>query len=289
VTESLIVVLTEHHGRYRVQFAYDADVIAVLKKTVPAPMRHWIKRTTENGVSHGGYWEVNTDWIGPLASAFTNTGIEVLGLDRSNIADWFGVFSAATRTTGEGHRAYRKGTCKTCTTAPHRPGGVECEGCFHKRLIDQHQVKAALAKAGATPHPETRPATGSALTTRYPLEIDRRDVAIVERDHTAVVDILIAAEYEATQTCLICGRRPPKDAAVHATCRTRLLRASDDNKPFTKANNAAFQNDVCVVCQARGRQLPGGIACAHCATLIDVCRSVAGVVAIVELKPNDTE
>ena len=52
--------------------------------------------------------------------------------------------------------------------------------CYRKRLIAQHRVKAASAEARMVPYPEARPAVGSAVTTRYPLEIDRADVAIVE-------------------------------------------------------------------------------------------------------------
>jgi hypothetical protein len=261
--QPLLVVFTEHRGRYRLEFDYDPDMIALLKKTVPGPMRHWDSQAKR--------WEISIDWIGPLAGAFVNAGIEVLGLDETNIADWFGCFAAETPTSEEGCRAYRKGLCKTCCAMPHRPGGTECEECFHQRLVAQHRVKAALAEAGATPYPEALAAVGSARTTRYPLEIDRSDVAIVKRDYSVIVDILIAAEYDQSTTCLICGRRPPKGDA-HATCRTRLLHALDEGRAFSRARNRAFQEGNCTVCRIRPR-LSGAVACAHCARLVDACRS----------------
>jgi hypothetical protein len=260
---ALAVVFTEHHGRYRVEFDYDPAAVALLKKTVPPPMRHWIKPAKR--------WEVSTDWIGPLASAFVNAGIEVLGLNRTTIADWFAVFSTDMPTRDSGHDAYRKGFCKTCESVPYRPGGVECEDCFGKRLSLQHRVKAALAEAGATRYLEALPAGGTARTTRYPLEINRTDLAIIERDHAAVLEILIAAEHGRSD-CLICGRRgSSKGGAVHAICRTRLLRALD-GLPFTKPQNGAYQIGLCPVCFARPHA--GRATCAHCAELVELCQSL---------------
>jgi hypothetical protein len=261
--EPLVVVFTEHHGRYRVEFDYDPAAVALLKKTVPPPMRHWIKTAKR--------WEVSTDWVGPLASAFVNVGAEVLGLNHTNIADWFAVFSTDMLTRESGHRAYRKGFCKSCESLPHRPGDTECEACYRKRLSLQHRVKAALAEARATRYPEALPAGGSARTTRYPLEVDRREVSIVERDHAAVLEILIAAE-PGRPDCLICGRRgSSKFGVVHAICRTRLLRALD-GLPFTKPQNGAYQMDLCPVCFARPHTGHG--TCAHCAEFVDVCQSL---------------
>jgi hypothetical protein len=283
--EPVVVVFTKRHGRYRVEFSYAPAALAVLKKTVPVPMRRFAARLnpeTEHWEPLPGedskFWEVSIDWVGPLASAFVNAGIEVLGLNQANIGDWFGVFSAAVPTSSGGHRAYVKGFCKTCEAVPYRPGGAECEDCHCKRLIAQHRVKAVLAEARAVPYPEALPATGSARTTRAPLEIDRSDVAIIaHRDHGAVLDILIEAEHDRSAICPICGRRPPRGAAVHVACRTRLLHALDDGRPFSKARNAAFQDGLCTVCRARPHRLPGDIACAHCAELIDVCQSLRWV------------
>jgi hypothetical protein len=265
------VAFIEHHGRYRVEFDYHPAIVALLKTTVPGPMRRWVVIKRDNVVV-AKRWEVSVDWVGPLASAFVNAGITVIGLNHANIADWFDVFSAAMPTSPSGHRAYVKGFCKRCESVPHRPGGVECEDCHRKRLTAQHRVKAALAEAGATPYPEARPAVGSAVTTRFPLEIDHADVAIVERDHTAVFDLLIAAEHNRSTACPICGRKPPKSAVFHASCRIRLLHALDDDRPFIKARNKAFQDGACTVCFARPH-LQGGVTCAHCAELVDTCRS----------------
>jgi hypothetical protein len=278
VIDEPLVVFTEHHGRYRVEFDYHPVALTVLKKTVPAPMRRFMARfnsETERWEPLPGesskFWEISTDWVGPLASAIINSGIEVLGFSHANIGDWFSVFSAAMPTSPSGHRAYRKGFCKSCESLPHRPGGVECEDCYHKRLVLQHRVKAALAESRATRYPEALPAGGkSAYLTRYPLEIDRADVSIVARDHAAVLDILIAAEH-GRSTCLICGRRPPKRVAVHGSCRTRLLHVLDD-RPFSRARNKAFQGGACAVCFTRPHT--GRVACAHCAELVDVCQSL---------------
>jgi hypothetical protein len=293
--EPLVVVFTEHHGRYRVEFDYDPAAVALLKKTVPPPMRHWIKTAKR--------WEVGTDWIGPLASAFVNVGAEVLGLHHTNIVDWFAVFSTDMPSRDSGHDAYRKGFCKSCESMPYRPGGTECEDCFRKRLSLQHRVKAALAESHATRYPEALPAGGTARTTRYPLEIDRLEVSIVERDHAAVLDIPIAAEPRgethcdvctngrkrpvservycelsicpggsgggSRPDCLICGRHgSSKFGAVHAICRTRLLRALN-GLPFTKPQNAAYQIGLCPVCFARPHM--GRATCAHCAELVNAC------------------
>jgi hypothetical protein len=275
--EEPLVVFTEHHGRYRVEFDYHPVALAVLKRTVPGPMRRFMARfneETERWESLPGesskFWEISTDWVGPLASAVINAGIEVLGFSHANIDDWFAVFSTDMPTRPTGHDAYRKGFCKSCLSAPYRPGGVECEDCYRKRLVLQHRVKAALAESHATRYPEALPAGGSARTTRYPLEIDRTDVAIVERDHAAVLDILIAAEHDRS-ACLVCGRRSSKGAAVHGSCRTRLLHALED-RPFSSARNKAYQGGACTVCLARPHT--GRATCTHCAELVDVCNSL---------------
>jgi hypothetical protein len=200
----------------------------------------------------------------------------VVGLNHATIEDWFGVFSAATPTSPAGNRAYVKGFCKTCALVPYRPGGVECEGCYRKRLIAQHHVKAALAEAGAVPYPVALPATGSAVTTRFPLEIDRSDVAIAQpRDYTAALDLLITAEHDRSLACPICSRKPPKGAAVHIGCRTRLLHALDEGRLFSKARNRAYQDGCCTVCLVR--PYAGGVACTHCAGLISAAWLLMGL------------
>jgi hypothetical protein len=278
MTEDPLVVFTEHHGRYRVEFDYHPTALAVLKKTVPGSMRRFMARfnqETERWEPLPGesskFWEISTDWVGPLASAVINAGIEVAGFSHANIDDWFAVFSTDMPTRPSGHDAYRKGFCTSCESVPHRSGGVECEDCYHKRLVLQHRVKAALAESRATRYPEALPAGGTARTTRYPLEIDRTDTAIVERDHAAVLEILIAAEH-GRSTCLICGRKPSKGAAVHNSCRMRLLHALTD-KPFSKARNKAFQGGACTVCLARPHA--GHSTCAHCAAIVDTCSKLS--------------
>jgi hypothetical protein len=264
--EPLVVVFTEHHGRYRVEFDYDPAAVALLKKTVPPPMRHWIKTAKR--------WEVSTDWVGPLASTFLNAGLEVLGLSHADIANWFGVYVTDVPTSESGHRAYLKGLCTVCESVPYRAGGIECDECHRKRLERQHRAIATLCAAGAIPYPEARPANGSARTTYYPLPVDWVEVAIVERDHAPVLDILIAAEPDRPD-CLICGRRgSSKFGVVHAICRTRLLRALN-GLPFTKPQNGAYQIGLCPVCFARPHT--GHATCTRCAELVGVCQSLRRV------------
>ena len=257
-------------GRYRVEFDYDNRAVALLKATVPAPIRRWVKDEKRDEK----YWAVSPEWTGPLASKLRNAGFEIFGLDEDNIADWFGCFSVATPANEEGHRAYRKGICTTCTTAPHRPGGVECDGCFRQRLIDQHRVIATLAGEGLAPWPEADSAIGKAHTTRAPLAIDHGEIEITKRDFAAEVDIAILARRDqsvAKPPCPICGRRPAKGAVVHVGCRTRLLHALS-GRPFLRTRNKAFQAGLCTVCMTRPHRPPGRITCAHCAELIDVCQ-----------------
>lgn len=257
-------------GRYRVQFDYDTRAVALLKATVPAPMRRWISEEKRDKK----YWAISAEWTGPLASKLRNAGYEIAGLDQDTIADWFPWLSVATPTSEDGHRAYVKGMCKTCTTTPHRPGGVECEDCFTRRLTDQYHVIATLAGEGFAPWPEAEPATGKARTTRAPLVIDHGEIEITKRDFAAEVDVAILARRDqsvAKPPCPICGRRPAKGAVVHVGCRTRLLHALSD-RPFLRTRNEAFQAGLCTVCMTRPHRLPGRVTCAHCAELIDVCQ-----------------
>jgi hypothetical protein len=270
--QPLIAFSKAADGRYRVEFDYDTRAVALLKATVPGSMRRWVvdEKNDEK------YWAISPEWTGPLASKLRNAGFEIAGLDEDNIADWFSCFLVATPTSEDGHRAYVKGMCKTCTTAPHRPGGVECDGCFRQRLIDQHRVVSILADKGLAPWPEVEPATGKARTTRAPLPIDRSEIEIINRDFTVEVDFAILAHRDQSVVrppCPICGRRPAKGAVVHVGCRTRLLHACND-RPFLKARSKAFQAGLCTVCMTRPHRLPGRIACAHCAELIaDVYQS----------------
>lgn len=267
--QPLIAFSKSADGRYRVEFDYDARAVALLKATVPAAMRRWI----EDEKHDEKYWAVSAEWTGPLASKLRNAGFDVVGLDENNIADWFSCFSVATPTSGDGHRAYVKGMCKTCTTTPYRPGGVECEECFRQRLIDQYRIIATLAGEGLAPLPEAEPAIGKARTTRAALPIDRGEIEIVKRDFAAEVDFAILARRDQSVVrppCPICGRRPAKGAVVHVGCRTRLLHALS-GRPFLKSRNKAFQAGLCTVCMTRPHRPPGRITCAHCAELIDVC------------------
>ncbi len=172
VDEKPVIVLTRSDtGRYRVEFDYDARAVAMLKDSVPGPMRRWIPDEK--------CWEISPDWSGPLSSKLRNAGFDVVGLDETNIGDWFGPFAVAAPTNAQGWCAYVEGRCTACAVAPHRPGGVECEQCFRGRLIAQYRIRAALARAGCAPYPEATAATGSARTTQAPLE----DRSARDRDH----------------------------------------------------------------------------------------------------------
>ena len=286
--EPIVVAFTEHVGRYRVEFDYDPAAVSILKATVPGPMRRWIPKARR--------WEVSAEWSGPLSGALVNTGFGVAGLDYSNIESWFGVFAEATPTSSAGHDAYRSGQCKNCQTAPHRPGGVECADCYRDRLIAQHRVKAALGEMRGLRYPTATPVAGKWAFMRAPLEVDQLPVDVRVRNvghpdtresphthssrrvtpETAVVDILLVADFEKKRTCLVCGRRPTKGAVAHATCRTRLLHALDEDRPFSKSRNKTFQDDACTVCFSRPHQ-SSGVVCARCAEIIDACRSLGHI------------
>jgi hypothetical protein len=251
-------------GRCLVVFDYNARAVALLKETVPAAMRRW------NAAEK--FWAVSLDWVGSLALKLRNAGFEIDGLDESNITDWFGCFSAATPTSEEGHRAYVKGMCKTCTAKPHRCGGVECEDCFRKRLTDHYRVKAALADAGLASLPQARAAAHKSKT---PIEIDEYELVVVARDYTAAADHVIVARRDlstAKPPCPICGRRPRGSAVVHVGCRKRLLDALGD-RPFLRARGMAFQAGLCTVCMQREHR--GDSACEHCHSLIQQIRETA--------------
>lgn len=287
--EPVVVAFTGHVGRYCVAFDYDPAAVALLKATVPGGMRRWVPKTRR--------WEVSAEWVGPLSGALVNAGFHVAGLDYDNIEDWFGAFVTPVPTVPGGHDAYRSGRCKNCLTAPHRPGGVECVACHRDRLIRQHRVKAALGETPGLRYPTAISSNGKSTTfMRVPLEVEQlpADVRVRNAGHpdtrkpshahpsrrvtpeTAVVDILLTADFEEKRTCLVCGRRPTKGAVAHATCRTRLLHALNEDRPFSKSRNKAFQDGACTVCFSRPHQ-SSGVACARCAEIIDACRSLGHI------------
>jgi hypothetical protein len=291
--EPVVVSFTEHAGRYVVEFDYDPEAVALLKATVPGSMRRWIPETKR--------WEVSAEWIGPLSGALVNAGFGIAGLNYSNITDWFGPFVKATPTSPAGHDAYRSGRCSSCLTAPHRPGGVECHDCYRDRLIRQHRVKAAIGEMPGLAYPTATSSTG---TSRAPLEVELTATDVRLRSlrrpdtrkfphtplsrrvtpETVVVDILLAADFDEKQVCPVCGRRPPKKGTVvHVACRTRLLHALDEDRPFSKSRNHLYQSDCCTVCGARPRQ-PSGVVCPHCAQLANVCRALGRIDNVEEVQ-----
>jgi hypothetical protein len=246
------VTFTKGSGRYRVEFAYHARTVELLKSAVPAAVRRFVKA--------GGYWAVSADWAGPLACALLNAGVEVSGLDE--VTEWV---LSPTPVGERGHRAYVKGFCATCTQQPHRPGGTECDGCYRNRVARQYRVAGVLAAAGVTPWPEAVPSAGSATRCRMPLWADADGVGIPDKpDYTTAVDaVILAARGLCYPACPVCGRRPTKGAVVHIACRRRLLALLAD-RPFTRPRNAAFQAGLCTVCLARPHRPPGRITCQHC-------------------------
>ncbi len=248
------VTFTKDSGRYRVQFAYHAPAVEILKLLVPAAVRQFDKA--------GRFWTVSVDWAGPLACAFLNAGVGVDGLD--DVTGWA---LSPTPIGQRGHRAYVKGLCAVCTQQPHRSGGVECDGCYRERVARQQRVITVLAATGLAPWPRAVPSTGAALRFRMPVLADV-DTAIPDKpDYTAAADAVILAAREVVDKppCPICGRRPANGAVVHTACRRRLLHLLAD-KPFTRPRNRAYQAGNCTVCVVRPHQ-PGRIVCEHCAGL----------------------
>jgi hypothetical protein len=273
------VTFTPDNDRYRVDFAYDPATVALLKHTVPGPMRRWDPTAR--------HWTISVDWVGPLAVTLAAAGVGVYGLGVDNIDDWYPVFATAAPAHPDEGDAYRKGFCKTCRVTQCRPGGVECRGCYRNRLQRQYRVSAALVRAGATGYPRSRPAAGDATSTRYPLlidddiapisrwalEVDDDTVEVIdERRHTEVLDLLIEAQPK-QPTCLVCDRHGASQyGMVHVICRTRLLRHLH-GQPFTKVTNAAWQDGLCPVCFARPH-VDRRETCSHCGELANTCRSL---------------
>jgi hypothetical protein len=244
-----------NNGRYLVDFDYSPRVVAMLKSAVPAAARRW-RRDSK-------CWEVNVDWAGPLVAVLRNAGIEVIGLGQLEEAELFWWCLSPVPISKGGHRAYVKGFCVTCAQSPHRPGGLECDQCYHKRVARQHRVRTALAAAGLATYPRAVPSAGSALRFRTPVCVHDDEAPAVAPDYTAAVDaVILAARGRCYPACPICGHRPAKGAAVHVACRRRLM-ALLANRPFTRPRNAAFQAGLCTVCLARPHR-PGRISCEHC-------------------------
>jgi hypothetical protein len=256
-------------SRYRVEFEYNEDAVAILKTTVPSAMRRWVADKRR--------WEVSVDWVGPLACAFIDVGFDVAGLDEATIADWFSWLVVPVPIGAQGHDAYCKGFCAVCTQQPHQPGGAECDRCFHRRLTRQYRVFEALVAEGLASYPQARPPerTSSARTTHAPLLIDQwlTDIPVTKHGYDAAADAVIMAQREEA-TCPICGRRPSKGAVVHIACRLRILHALQ-GRSFTKSRREGFEKGLCTVCLARPHRLPRHVTCAHCDELIKAVSAAA--------------
>jgi hypothetical protein len=266
------VTFTQTAGCYLVEFDYSARVVALLKSAVPAAARRW--RDTSK------CWEVGVDWAGPLVAVLRNAGVEIAGLDELEEAGLFWWCLSPVPISKGGHRAYAKGFCAICTQSPYRPGGVECDRCYHKRVLREHRVRTVLAAKGLAPYPVAIPSAGEALKWRVPVWADSDDVSAPDiPDYIAAMDaaILAARDRSAVKPpCPICGRRPAKGAVVHAGCRRRLLALLAD-RPFTRPRNKAFQVGLCTVCLARPHRPPGRISCEQCQGLArEIDRSVKG-------------
>jgi hypothetical protein len=258
VPDTLVVTFSKADpGHYRVTFDYHARAVQLLKSSVPAAVRRWRDNSK--------CWEVNVDWAGPLVGALRNAGVDVTGLDEFEEAELFWWCLSPVPISKGGHRAYLKGFCVTCTQQAHRPGGLECDRCYRKRVLRQHRVRTVLAAKGLAPYPRAVPSAGSARRCRVPVCVHDDETPGVAPDYTAAVDavILAARDDSPKPPCPICGGRPAKGAVVHIGCRRRLLALLAD-RPFTRPRNAAFQAGLCTVCLARPHLPPGRITCEHC-------------------------
>jgi hypothetical protein len=160
-TRKPTVTFESDDGLYRITFRYHREAVKLIKAAVPSYARTFDPDTKR--------WSVRTQWAGALAFAFRGAGFGVNGLNEKDIEDWFAPFATAVPTSKAGHRAYLKGMCKTCKTSPHPPGCVECQDCFHRRLVRQYHVTRVLAEAGLAPWPQVQPARGSAWDTHAPI------------------------------------------------------------------------------------------------------------------------
>jgi hypothetical protein len=247
-------------GRYRVDFIYNAQLVALLK-TVPAAMRRWRDA--------GKYWEVSVDWVGPLVCALRNAGVAVNGLDELDVTEWASWYLPAMPSSRRGSQAYVIGLCETCRQVPHRPGGTECAGCHRQRVARSHRVLAALTARGLASWPRAIPSKGELLSLRAPVLVDEvNDWTPTPAPDVETVDAVIAAvRTDNPACCPICGRRPAKGVVAHVRCRRHLLHLLAE-KPFSKPRNRAYQSGLCSVCMARPHQPPGRITCEHCGRLV---------------------
>ena len=150
-------------GAYEITFDYHRVAIETIKSAVPSYARSFDPDTK--------VWSVRTQWAGVLMFALRGAGLCVDGLDEADIEEWFAPFAAPLPTSGAGRHAYLKGVCRTCERSPYRPGGTECQDCFHGRFDRQYRVRRVLAEKGLAPWPKARPAQGSAWGTHMPIEI----------------------------------------------------------------------------------------------------------------------
>ena len=255
-----VAVCTLPTGRYRLDFAYNAQVVEILKQTVPAAMRRWR--------DYRKYWEVSADWLGPLVCALRNAGVTVNGLGRLDVTEWASWYLPAVAPEQKGRRAYLLGLCASCRNQPHSPARIECDRCYRERVARSHRVYAALVAQGLAAWPRSTSSKGELLSLRAPVLLDEvNDWTPAPIPDVETVDAVIAAARERMDkpACPICERKPSKGATVHARCRRHLLHLLAE-EPFSKPRNRAYQSGACSVCVTRPLAARS-ITCGHCAGL----------------------
>jgi hypothetical protein len=214
-------------GKYLAEFAYDQEIVALLKAAAPSTMRRWHKAAK--------CWEVSAEWTGPLIAALRNAHVPIAGLEEPEEAGLFGWCAPPCRDAD--------------------------------RMARAHRVRSVLAAKGLARWPTAAPSKGDAYVCRAPVLVDTDNVTIpAAPDYAAAADAVITAQaLSCAPSCPVCGRKLAGGAAVHAGCRHRFL-ALLAEKPFSKPRNEAFQDGRCTCCLTRPLQT-SGITCGNCAAL----------------------
>jgi hypothetical protein len=262
IDESPIYTFTKiDAGPYEVAFAYDPEAVDALKGVVPRGMLSWRKTLRR--------WECSTDWAAHLARALRAAWCAVTGIN--DLADRVGCLVQPVRVRN--HDAYLKGFCARCGQHPHRPGGVECQGCYEHRLLRTERVFAALDIVGA-PYPEitsNRGTSRSITRIRTPIPVPPEPICTVITIDSAALERVLADLVD-HPGCPICSKTVPKPKTserrrVHAGCLQRVV-AELIGRPFTKSRREAYlDKNTCTICLIRPHR-PTTHTCFDCGDVL---------------------